>query len=53
MSVFSERFIEEVITPESETTNPSETMNVTRKFNGMEAVAQFEEDDSHSKEGDE
>lgn len=42
MSVFGDDFIESVITPETETTNPSKTMEVTREFYGMEAVASFE-----------
>lgn len=50
MSVFGDDFIESVISPEPETTNPRETMEVTRKFRGMEAVAQFDEDEDYRSE---
>jgi len=40
----SDDFIESVITPETETTNPSETTMISREFYGMEAVAQFDEE---------
>jgi hypothetical protein len=40
--VLSDDFIEGVITPETETTNPS-TM-VYREFNGMKAVAKFDDE---------
>lgn len=53
MSVFDDRFIETVITPETETTNPSETMEISREFYGMEAVAQFDEEDELAEGGDE
>lgn len=44
MSVFSDDFIEGVITPETETTNPTETMTIYREFRGMEAVAKFDDE---------
>jgi len=44
VSVFSDDFIDGVITPETETTNPSQTMEISREFYGMEAVAQFDEE---------
>lgn len=54
MSVFSDDFIDSVITPETESTNPSKTMEISREFYGMETVAQFNEDeDYHSEEAGE
>lgn len=41
--MMDEDFIENVITPETETTDSSYTMNINRVFHGMEAVAAFDE----------
>lgn len=45
MRMLDDEFIETVITPETETTNPTETMEIYREFDGLEAVAQFDEED--------
>ena len=51
--VLTDDFIESVITPETEPTNPSNTTMISREFYGMEAVAQFEEEYASSENGGE
>jgi len=50
----SDSFIESVITPETETTNPTDTMEISRELYGMEAVARFSQTpkEAYSKDGD-
>lgn len=50
--VLSDEFIESVITPETESTDVSETMDVTRAFYGMEAKAIEEVDEMEKQEGE-
>lgn len=50
--MITDSFIEEVITPETETTNTETQTMISREFYGMEAVAQFDEDDHTYQEGD-
>lgn len=40
--MITDSFIETVISPKRETTNTETQTMITREFNGMEAVAQFE-----------